>query len=80
MRGGQAVTEPTPTSAHNYEMVKEQLDTLLSWTCPGVVLDAMSDVLAQHARTEGKAWFALGQALYAARIASGLPGYYLPPP
>ena len=79
MRAGATMTEPTPISLANYERVQETLRDLFAWTSIGVIIDGLSDIARSRSCTEGKAWFDLSQALYAARIASGLPGYYRPP-
>ena len=79
MCGVQAVTEPTPTSAANYQRVKDTLTDLLDWTSAGTICDGLADVLQERSRSEGKCLYDFAQALYACRVASGLPGYYLPP-
>ena len=74
------MVEPTPTSAANYQRVQEGLLDLMSWTSIGVIVDALADIAQHQSCTEGKALYDLGSALYAVRVASGLPGYYSLPP
>ena len=70
------MVEPTPTSAANYQRVKDTLTDLLDWTSAGTICDGLADVLQERSRSEGKCLYDFAQALWRLRCEHGLPGYY----